>query len=111
MARKYYPYPVDKQPLAVQDYVRKHWSANNRGEEGLLEYGDRARAAIAAGRPTHHQMTAAKGRLKRGWTNSKKNALSPKNIRKAAKKGGVKGARQAILRTHAVKFGADPYHK
>ena len=103
MARKYYPYQVDKQPKSVQAYVKSNWGA-------LENYGDTARGAIAPD-PTHHRMTAATGKLKRGWTNSKKKALSPKNLRAAAKKGGVKSARQRILGSHAVKFGADPYHK
>lgn len=118
MARKYYPVGIGKggvfahperQNATVRDYVGKHWEDAKSGI-GMKTYGGTARSAIAPD-PTHHRMTAAKNRLKRGWTSSRKKALSPKNIRKAAKKGGVKGARQSILRTHAVKFGADPYHK
>ena len=118
MARKYYPVGIgrggvfahpERQNASVRNYVGTHWEDAKSGI-GLKSYGDTARGAIAPD-PTHHRMTAAKNRLKRGWTSSQKKALSPNNLRKAAKKGGVKGARQAILRTHAVKFGADPYHK
>ena len=118
MARKYYPVGIGKggvfahperQNATVRNYVGKNWDDAKSGP-GLKTYGGTARAAIAPD-PAHHRMTAAKNRLKRGWTTSKKKALSPKRIRAAAKKGGVKTARQRILNSHAVKFGADPYHK
>lgn len=106
MARKYYPYLSNKQQKQVQPYVKANW-------DELRNYGDYAREAIAANKPSQHRMTAAKGKLKAAWTNSKNKAQKNKKLmRDATKKvGGVKGAKQHVLRNHYVKFGADPYHK
>lgn len=105
MARKYYPYQVDKQPKQVRSYV-------NGNFEALQKYGDVNRGAIAADIPSQHRMTAAKGKLKTAWVNSRKKAQNNKSlIRAVAKKSGAKGAKKAVLRNHYVKFGADPYHK
>ena len=105
MARKYYPYQVDKQPKQVQSYVKSHWGA-------LEDYGDTARGAIAPD-PAHHRMTAAKGPLKKAWKTSKDKAVKNKSaLKNAAKKAkSAKGAKQVIMRNHFVKFGADPDHK